>query len=51
MVLGHREPREATEALDGRNNGVVSPGGDGISDAPSSRSKEEFDVTSLAGDG
>jgi len=47
----HRELREATDAFDGRNSGVVSPGGDGSPDAPSSRSKEEFEATSFVGDG
>lgn len=51
VMRGHRELREATDAFDGRNNGVVSPGGDGIPDAPSSRSNEEFEATSFTGDG
>jgi len=50
-IHDHRELREATDAFDGRNNGVVSPGGDGSPDAPSSRSKEEFEATSFVGDG
>jgi len=51
VIHGHRELREATDVFDGRNNGVVSPGGDGSPDAPSSRSEEEFEATSFAVDG
>lgn len=51
LVQGHRELREATDAFDGRNNGVVSPGGDGSPGAPSSMSKEEAEKASLVGDG
>ena len=47
----HRELREATDAFDDRNNGVVSPGGDGIPDALPSRSNEESEAASFIGDG
>ena len=51
MIRGHRVLREAMDAFDGRNNGVVSTGGDGSPEAPSSRSNEESEAASSIGDG
>lgn len=51
VIRGHRVLREAMDAFDGRNNGVVSTGGDGSPEAPSSRSNEESEAASSIGDG
>lgn len=49
-LADHPESREVTEALDCRNNGVVSPGGDGTG-VSSSSSRDELEPTSFVGDG